>query len=181
MRKDGKDQGTGEVHSHVGVGPRRAPRRRATTERDIRRESTPLDSPEMAEGGGIMEQARLTAARVIERAGEAIEARTGAISLARENPLLAIGLSVGVGFLLAGSSDTESRMGQRRSRIRGALMAAIAAAAAEEAREFLASQGGPEGLLSGFLGMRAEEEEDDEDEYEEDDFADEEEEDEELD
>ena len=171
MRKDEIDPGTGEVHSHVGVGPRRAPHRRtsATAERDIRRESTPLDSPDSHDGEGVLGQARLSASRLLERVSHAIEARTGAISLARENPFLAIGLSMGVGFLLAGSNDSESRMGQRRSRIRGALTAAIAAAAAEEARDFLASQGGPEGLLSGLLGMRQDDEDDeDEDDYEDD-------------
>lgn len=167
MRKDEMEQGTGEVHSHVGVGPRRAPRRRnSATERDLRRETTPLDSPDADEGDGVLGQARLSASRLLERVGDAIEARTGAISLARENPFLAVGLSIGVGFLLAGSNDSESRMGQRRSRIRGALTAAIAAAAAEEARDFLASQGGPEGLLSGLLGMRqGDEDEDEEDDY----------------
>lgn len=85
-----------------------------------------------------------------ERTNRALEER-GFLGRLRENPLPALGIAFGVGFLLAGggrSGPTDTRVGQMRRELRNALMAGLTAGAAQATRGFLQSAGGPEGIFS---------------------------------
>ncbi|HEX2091393.1 MAG TPA: hypothetical protein VHG28_03285 [Longimicrobiaceae bacterium] len=104
---------------------------------------------------GATGQARERAGQALGRAETLLEER-GILNTIRENPLPALGIAFGVGFLLAGSSDRSARgpMQKARNQLRGAIMGGLTAAVAQEARGLLGQSGGggAGGLLHSILG-----------------------------
>lgn len=100
-------------------------------------------------------RARDRADDIFEDAEEAIEKRTGAISTARDNPLIALGIAFALGFALAGDSDEPERhptLAKARNQIKGAIMGGISAAISQQLRTFIEEQGGV-GTLLAALGV----------------------------
>lgn len=112
--------------------------------------------------GDATERARDTAGQFMGRAEQVLEER-GVLDRVRENPLPALGLAVGVGFLLAGSG--EKPQGKRggtlykaKNQLKGAIMGGLSAAVAQEGRNLLGmmqGQKGQGGLLEAlFEGLQ---------------------------
>ncbi|MDB4950879.1 MAG: hypothetical protein JWM27_3528 [Gemmatimonadetes bacterium] len=74
--------------------------------------------------------------------------RSGAIDRVKANPMPALGIAFGVGYLLAGSS--KGVVGKAKGELKHAVLAGLTATVAREARDYLGSSGG--GMLSQFLG-----------------------------
>lgn len=108
-------------------------------------------------------RARHRAAEALDQAEDVIEERTGLISTIRQNPLPALGIAFGLGFMLAGS-DSGSRgrkgsgsgggMHRAVDQAKGALMGAISAAAAQQVRSVLAGLTGEQGGSTHTGGAR---------------------------
>jgi ElaB/YqjD/DUF883 family membrane-anchored ribosome-binding protein len=143
--------GGGEVHTRLSSNP---------TEVDIR--STPRDSETGASGAeGLRDRVEDMAGEARERvegmAGEARERarelgnrashlvddaqerleETGFLNVVRDNPLPALGVAFGVGYLLAGTPDTpRSRTGRAargaKKQLRGVLLGSLSAMAMQE-------------------------------------------------
>lgn len=99
--------------------------------------------------GELATEARHRLGDLSERTNRTLEER-GFLARLRENPLPALGIAFGVGFLLAGggrSGPTDTRVGQMRRELRNALMAGLTAGAAQATRGFLQSAGGAEGIF----------------------------------
>jgi len=152
-----EEPGKGEVHTHIGLGPNQ------------QNEGTdPLEDASRGGRSGRMGRARELADEARERARGAfgrttsvIEERAGgALSLAREHPLATMGVAFAVGFMVAGTSDSGGRFGKAKQQLRGAIIGAISAAVAQEARSFAEGTG----LLAGLFGR---DEPDEEEDYEE--------------
>lgn len=96
----------------------------------------------------------------VGRAGTALEER-GVYDAIRQNPLPALGIAFGLGFLLAGSDNSMAqspRVRQAKNQLRGAVMGGLTAAVANEARALLgveSKQGGNDlrGIFNQFLGQ----------------------------
>lgn len=102
--------------------------------------------------GEMASQARNRAGELLDRAGDSLEERTGAVTRVQENPLAALGIAFGVGFLLAGSSDGNGSFGKAKHQLKGALMGGISAAISQQIRSALEEQGGLENLVTRFTG-----------------------------
>ncbi len=102
--------------------------------------------------GDVAGQAREKVGDALGRAQTLLEDR-GVLNMVRDNPLPALGVAFGVGFLLAGKGDRNAggKMGQARNQLRGAIMGGLSAAVAQEARNLIGAQGGAGGL-GGILG-----------------------------
>jgi ElaB/YqjD/DUF883 family membrane-anchored ribosome-binding protein len=100
-------------------------------------------------------QARERMGQAMDRAESLLEER-GVLNKVRENPLPALGIAFGLGFLLAGSDD-ESRekrggtMSKAKHQLRGAIIGGLSAAVAQEARNLLGMAQG-KGSQGGMLG-----------------------------
>lgn len=140
------EPGRAEVHTHIGLGPDpRHPR------------ADPLEEPSRPQRGGAVGRARDLAEQARERASGAfseLEERTGVVALAREHPLALAGLAFAVGFLVAGTSDSGGRFGKAKQQLRGAIIGAVSAAVAQEARSMAEGSG----LLAGLFGREEEDE-----------------------
>lgn len=80
----------------------------------------------------------------VGRAQSVLEER-GVLDTIRQNPLPALGIAFGVGFLLAGSDNSMAqnpRVRNAKNQLKGAVMGGLSAAVANEARSFLGVQGG---------------------------------------
>ena len=149
------ERGKGEVHSHIGLGPNQH-----------NEGADPLEEVSRGGRGGAVGRARDLADEARERARGAFGRTTsvleeragGALALAREHPLATMGVAFAVGFMVAGTSDSGGRFGKAKQQLRGAIIGAISAAVAQEARSFAEGTG----LLAGLFG-RDEVEEDEED------------------
>lgn len=117
-------------------------------------------------------QAKGKASQALNQAETKLEEKTGVVSKARQNPLAAMGIAFGVGFLLAGGSDDDKhRRGSSRSsqgkkkrggmmnsmkhQISGAIMGGLSTAISQEVHSFMQKQGGGDGLgglLDSFMG-----------------------------
>lgn len=86
----------------------------------------------------------------LSRAQEALDER-GLLDTIRQNPLPALGLAFGAGFLLAGSDDSDRHgtMSKAKNQLKGAVMGGLSAAVAQEARS-LVGMGGSKSS-GGFL------------------------------
>lgn len=107
--------------------------------------------------GEVASQARRRASEAIDQAEATLEEQTGLISTIRENPLPALGLAFGVGFLLAGSdSGRRSRKGGAMdaalSQAKSAIIGALSAAAAQQARSMLGMGQQQSGSAGGSAG-----------------------------
>ncbi|MDQ3557452.1 MAG: hypothetical protein M3409_11855 [Gemmatimonadota bacterium] len=102
--------------------------------------------------GEVTSQAQERASEALHRAEQALE-DSGALRYVRDNPLPVLGVAFGLGYLLAGSSDTGGSFGKAKHQIRGAIMGGLSAAVATEARSMLGmqGQGGGGGGLSSML------------------------------
>lgn len=118
-------------------------------------------APELARGAvDAAASARDRVTGAVGRAGTALEER-GVIDAIRQNPLPALGIAFGVGFLLAGSDNAMAqnpRVRQAKNQLRGAVMGGLTAAAANEARALLGvetKQGGNDlrGIFNTFLSQ----------------------------
>lgn len=95
----------------------------------------------------------------VTRAQGFLEER-GVLDTIRENPLPALGVAFGIGFLLAGSDNRLVKPGtnayRARNQVRSAIMAGLGAAVANEARALLggAGESGPIAQLLGNLERR---------------------------
>ena len=103
--------------------------------------------------GEVASQARDRLGELSERTNRALEQR-GLLARLQENPLPAIAVAFGIGFLLAGggrSTPTDTPTGRVRRELRSALMAGLTAGAAQATRGFLQSAGRPDGALTSIL------------------------------
>jgi ElaB/YqjD/DUF883 family membrane-anchored ribosome-binding protein len=108
--------------------------------------------------GDAAGQAREKAGEALGRAEQVLEER-GILDKVRENPLPALGLAFGVGFLLAGSGDQvqgkrSTALYKARNQLKGAIMGGLSAAVAQEGRNLLGmaqGKGNPGGLLGTLL------------------------------
>jgi hypothetical protein len=103
-------------------------------------------------------QARTRLGEVSERTNRALEQR-GLLSRLQENPLPALGIAFGLGFLVAGGGRggaSDSPTSRVRRELRSALMAGLTAGAAQATRGFLQSAGRSDGALSSLFGGAAE-------------------------
>jgi ElaB/YqjD/DUF883 family membrane-anchored ribosome-binding protein len=109
--------------------------------------------------GDLASRARSEVGGMIDRAEDRLEEQTGAVSMIRDNPLLATGLAFGVGFLLAGSGGSGKRrglMGRASGQLRSAVLGGISTMLMQELQEMLDEHGGPAGLLSALTGRSSE-------------------------
>ena len=134
------EPGIAEVHTHIGFQPSGARDRSTPSEEGV--DDFPGEVHDR--GGGRSTRAREAVFRArgqagdfLTRAANAVEERTGLIGKARDNPLAAIGIAFAVGFLVAGRSETSSRFSKTKQQLRGAIIGAVSAAVAEEARNFM--------------------------------------------
>jgi hypothetical protein len=75
--------------------------------------------------------------------------RAGVIERARQNPLPALGIAFGLGFVLAGSGERAAPVKWARKELRGAVLGGLAAALAREARGYVTGAGG--GMLGNLI------------------------------
>lgn len=109
--------------------------------------------------GEVAGQARERLGELSERTNRALEQR-GLIARLQENPLPALAIAFGIGFLLAGGGrggNVDTPTGRVRRELRSALMAGLTAGAAQATRGFLQSAGRPDGALSSILTGESEE------------------------
>lgn len=108
-------------------------------------------------------QAREKAGQAMHRAERVLEER-GILDRVRENPLPALGIAFGLGFLLAGSDDDSGKHGgsgrrgssggalnNAKHQLKGAIMGGLSAAIAQEGRNLLGMAQG-KGNQGGMLG-----------------------------
>ena len=100
--------------------------------------------------GELSSQAQEKLSGALSRAQEALDER-GLLDTIRQNPLPALGLAFGAGFLLAGSDDSDRHgtMSKAKNQLKGAVMGGLSAAVAQEARS-LVGMGGSKSS-GGFL------------------------------
>lgn len=151
----------GEVHAHVEANPSKGegmsgkfPGDTASTDVVFTedRAGAPAGSESMRERAGEM------ASQAKERAGQAMSRleESGAMNTVRDNPLVALGVAFGVGFILAGSSGTGGQVGKAKNQLKGAVMGGLSAAVAQELRNLVGMQGGsggPGGMLGNVFGQ----------------------------
>ena len=102
--------------------------------------------------------------RVGEVAGQARERASGALTQAqtflddqgvteriRQNPLPALGLAFGLGYLIAGRSEHKGLVGRARGELRHAIVGGVTAVVAREAKGYLGNVSGS-GLLGQLFG-----------------------------
>lgn len=105
--------------------------------------------------GNVTGQAREKVGQAMGRAETLLEDR-GVLNVIRDNPLPALGVAFGLGFLLAGSNDGGKRGGmfKAKQQLRGAIMGGLSAAVAQEARNLLGmaqGHGGKGGMLGSLM------------------------------
>lgn len=105
--------------------------------------------------GDAAGQAREKAGEALGRAEQVLEER-GILDKVRENPLPALGIAFGVGFLLAGSGDQvqgkrSTALYKARNQLKGAIMGGLSAAVAQEGRNLLGMAQG-KGSAGGLVG-----------------------------
>jgi uncharacterized protein YjbJ (UPF0337 family) len=104
--------------------------------------------------------------RVGEVAGQARERASGALTQAqtflddqgvtdriRQNPLPALGLAFGLGYLIAGRSEHKGLVGRARGELRHAIVGGVTAVVAREAKGYLGNVAGG-GLLGQLFGQQ---------------------------
>lgn len=103
----------------------------------------------------VVGQAKERAQELGERAREKLSS-SGVLGRIQENPLPALGIAFGLGFLLAGSDDSSSRRGGKaakaKSQLKGAILGGLSAAVAQEFRSMVGLGGQGGGLLSALQG-----------------------------
>lgn len=105
--------------------------------------------------GEMTGQARERAGEALGRAERVLEDR-GVLDKVRENPLPALGIAFGLGFLLAGSGDhspsnPSGTLQKAKHQLKGAIMGGLSAAVAQEGRNLLGMAQG-KGNAGGLLG-----------------------------
>lgn len=117
--------------------------------------------------GEVPDRAMEAASAARERLGSAVNSaqnmleERGVLDTIRQNPLPALGIAFGVGFLLAGSDNATANnptVRRAKNQLKGAVMGGLSAAVANEARTFLGVQGGRGGndmrsILNQFLNQ----------------------------
>lgn len=100
--------------------------------------------------GELSSQAQEKLSGALSRAQDALEER-GLLDTIRQNPLPALGLAFGAGFLLAGSDDSDQHgtVYKAKNQLKGAIMGGLSAAVAQEARSMMGMGGS--GSSGGFL------------------------------
>ncbi|HEV2734764.1 MAG TPA: hypothetical protein VGV85_07985, partial [Longimicrobiaceae bacterium] len=106
--------------------------------------------------GDVAGQAREKAGQALGRAEQVLEER-GILDKVRENPMPALGVAFGIGFLLAGSGDQvqgkrSTAMYKAKNQLKGAIMGGLSAAVAQEGRNLLGMAQG-KGSAGGLVGM----------------------------
>lgn len=169
------------VHTHVSTNPGAGEQDAADRARDKANEvkdeakAKAQQATDQARGkmdeakqraGEMADEARTKAEDTLHRAESTLEERTHLVSRAQDNPVAALGIAFGVGFLLAGGGDEEEeedgrkrRAGQRPRRKRksalsgakrqltGAVMGSLSAALTQQVKEMV-----QRGDLPGTLG-----------------------------
>lgn len=135
--------GTGEVHAHISAQPAKG------IGMSGKFESADRDS--------AARSARDRAEDALDSARERSSGLLGRVtSLARDNPMAAVGVAFAVGFLLAGDGDEEESrhpaLLRVKNQVKGAILGGISAAVSQQMRSFIKEQGGISGLL-GTLGV----------------------------
>ena len=121
-----------------------------------------LDEAE-SRAGEMASRARQKGGELMDRAEEKLQ-ESGFLDSAEEYPLAALGIAFGVGFVLAGSGDDESRQQRQKGRqqrgtfdravdqVKGALMGGVSAAISHEIRTLVDERGGVSGLFDQLTG-----------------------------
>jgi len=107
------------------------------------------------QAGEYASRARRELENVVDRAESRLEEKTGAVSMVRENPLLAAGVAFGVGFMLAGGSSSKRRsglMGRASGQLRTAIVGSVSTMLMQELQDMMDEHGGPVGLLNMLTG-----------------------------
>ncbi|HEX6749187.1 MAG TPA: hypothetical protein VF092_17960 [Longimicrobium sp.] len=100
--------------------------------------------------GDVASRAKDRVGAMTDRAQSALEER-GWLERLRENPLPALGVAFGVGFLLAGGGRGGTRAGRVRGELRSALAAGLSAGLAQGARAFLRNAGAEDGVINSLM------------------------------
>lgn len=90
----------------------------------------------------------------LEKVGDNLGGREGVLARARDQPLLAVGVALSAGFLLAAATSGSDRnwlVDRARRQIRAALISGATAALAHELRSALGGEGGLGGIVQSFL------------------------------
>lgn len=138
----------------AGAGVRERVRERARDVADSVREGAGTIGHR---AGEVASQARERVSAMSERTNRALEQR-GLLTRLQENPLPALGVAFGIGFLLAGGGrggPVDSPAARARRELRSALMAGLTAGAAQAARGFLQTAGRPNGPIDSLAGNLA--------------------------
>lgn len=102
----------------------------------------------------MADQARSKADQALDQARSKLE-QTGVPERIEENPLAALGIAFGIGFLLAGSGDDGHKgrgtLNKATDQIKGAIMGGVTAALAQEAKSMIGMQSGQGGGLGSML------------------------------
>ena len=166
--------GSGDVHAHISTQPdkgegmsgkydSRSAGGRSEHDRPLRDRASDALGSAREHGSDLRGRVGRAAHTARERVGdafddaeEAIDERTGALRVARKNPVAALGIAFALGFLLAGDSDeSEVRhpsLIKAKNQVKGAIMGGISAALSQQLRTFIEEQGGI-GTLLATLGV----------------------------
>lgn len=153
--------GTG-TGSHAGTG---AGERAVGAVDQAKDKANELADRAQDKAGELADQAKQKAGEAKQRASEALDQaerkleETGVMDMIRDNPLAALGVAVGIGFLLAGDGDSGKSRGRKggiaykaKHQLKGAVMGGLSAAVAQEFRSFLGETGGAGSLFSSLMG-----------------------------
>lgn len=179
------DEGTAEVRTGMHVGQEsgysaiaanpnaespsvkdRATQRAGEAADEVRDRASGMASQAKERAGEAAQQARgkveSTASQVREQAGDAMSRARGmlenggALDPIRKNPMPALAVGFGVGFLLAGSGGGGRKGGSRvagaaKGQLRAAVLGGVTSMIAQEGRKFLDQQGGGQGGIMGTI------------------------------
>ncbi len=152
----GPARGTAEAHSHLSAGsePSRTDELQARAKDTAEMAGERFDAIKQNTTDRLEEvttRGRQRAERILGDAERKLEEKTHLVSKAQKQPLAALGIAFGAGFLLAGSDSGErksQRMSKATNQLKGALMGGFSAAVSREIRQFIDEQGGASGLTS---------------------------------
>lgn len=101
--------------------------------------------------GDLASQAQGRAGELLDQAQSRLQS-SGLLDKAQQYPMATLGVAFGVGFLLAGSSDTGGSMGKLKHQLRGAIVGGVTAALSQQLKDFMEQQGGIGGLMENVTG-----------------------------